>query len=562
MKKKMSTSKSESPNSKKTVELIAKTKSAPSEPTTGRPSASYMLIEITAHYGKKVRCIVKSTTVFNLTRMKELLVDYDHRRDLSVAEWRNIQKDLSGETENELILVDSLGYNGLSYLSSRGKIYGVSNPYLFLNPEVSIQIPVEEISGSFDEWKKNVAPLASHSSRMMLALLSSFAALTLHFSKTGAGGLQMHGTSTDGKTTCLGFAASVCSNEKSVKTWNSTLTAIEEIARGYNDSLLIFDELKLLHPDPEQAARMARNVVYMLAEGSGKNRSISYQPKVNHFRTCILSAGEQSLHDHAKCGGEERMEGEQVRVIDVPSDVGNGMGIFESIPNYCNGPNEFANYIRDMCAKYHGSAKPEYINKLVYRENKSNGYVQGCLEKYTKIFIRKCKVDVNDALALRVANRFAFIHAVGCIAIELYVLPFTNSEIGKAILSCYRDSVAYKPVSLKQRTTQALETLRRAFKSEELLDLRQDKRNLTESDVLKARGFRLSIKGVKVWAIRNTCFKEFLQTRDDQKAIKEYLKKGNILAEEGGRSATRSIRIPGMSKRIRCLCIIENVFCE
>ena len=494
--------------------------------------------------------------------MKELLVDYDHRRDLSVAEWRSIQKDLSGETENELILVDSLGYNGLSYLSSRGKINGVSRPYLFLNPEVSIKTPVEEVSGSFEEWKKYVAPLASHSSRMMLALLSSFAGLTLYFSKSDTGGFQLYGTSTDGKTTCLRFAASVYSNEKSVMTWNSTLTAIEEIARGYNDSLLIFDELKLLHPDPEQAARMARNVVYMLAEGSGKNRSISYQPKVNYFRTCILSAGEQSLQDHAKSGGEERMEGEQVRVIDVPSDAGSDMGIFDSIPSFCSGPNEFANYIRDMCAKYHGSAKPEYINKLVYRENKNNGYVQGCLEKYSKIFIRNCKVDVNDALALRVANRFAFTHAVGCIAIELDVLPFTTSEIGKAILSCYDDSVASKPVSLKQRNNQALVTLRRAFTREEVLDLRQDKRNFTESDVLKARGFRLSIKGVRVWAIKNTYFKEFLDKRDEQKAIKEYLKDGHILAEESGKSATRSIKIPGMSKRIRCLCIMESVFCD
>lgn len=545
--------------SPRTAVLVAKTKCNHSEPSIGKPSTSYMLVEITTENGSTVRRIVESTVVLNLASLKGFLVRNGHRLDLDAAQWRQIKEDLSSDSKNELKLVESLGFHGMSYLSSRGTIYGKVDPYLFLNPDTAIQLPEESTSGSFKQWKKKVAVLAPHSSRMMLALASSFAGLSIHFSKVDIGGFHFHGKSSDGKTTCLLFAASVCGNEGYYILWNATETAIEETARGYNDSPLIFDELKLLDGDSVVAANKASKIVYMLAEGCGKKRSVTYQTKTKSFRTWILSAGEQSMHEHATGGGLVRMEGEKVRLIDVPSDAGKGMGIFDSLPDDCDGPNELANRIRDLSARYHGTAKPKFIERLTRRELTENGFVRDSIERNSKEFLQRSKVDLLDASALRFANKFAFSYAIGCIAIELKILPFKTRTMGRAILKCYRDAVSVKPKSIKEKRDQALNLLKEKFTEDALIDIRQDRLRVKESEISKAKGFLMSIKGQQVRAIKNVAFSELIPEFDVRDAVLSYLKNDFILLEKGG-GITRSINISKAKKRVRCLCILEEVF--
>jgi hypothetical protein len=87
-------------------------------------------------------------------------------------------------------------------------------------------------------------------------------------------------------------------------------------------STLILDELKLLDPDKRQAAQLASEAAYSIANGTIKARSAGWTGQIpvdaRHFRTLIVSSGEISLGEHARAGRMNRLDGEAVRLIDIP----------------------------------------------------------------------------------------------------------------------------------------------------------------------------------------------------------------------------------------------------
>ena len=142
-------------------------------------------------------------------------------------------------------------------------------------------------AGTLAEWQEQVAALCAGNSRLAFAVCCALAAPLLRLTGTGGGGFHLRGESTDGKTTVMKVAASVCGGTDYWHSWRATGNALEGIASRHNDALLPLDELR------EVAPREAGMIAYMLANGQGKGRARTDGEVRNrrHWTLLLFSTG-------------------------------------------------------------------------------------------------------------------------------------------------------------------------------------------------------------------------------------------------------------------------------
>ncbi|MBJ4592670.1 DUF927 domain-containing protein, partial [Salmonella enterica subsp. enterica serovar Typhimurium] len=185
--------------------------------------------------------------------------------------------------------------------------------------------------------------------RLAFAVSLAFAAPLLKLVGIGGGGYHLKGESTDGKTTTMKVAASVCGGTDFWHTWRATGNALEGTASRRNDATLMLDEIR------EVDGREAGNIAYMLANGQGKARARTDGSvrETNRWNLLFLSTGELSLVEHAASAGERTYAGVEVRMIQIPSDSGK-YGVFEELHGFSSGKT-LAEHLEQHVAHYHGA---------------------------------------------------------------------------------------------------------------------------------------------------------------------------------------------------------------
>lgn len=425
------------------VKLLARTRISELCPV------AYRLIKVTDSQGlESTRVLVPSAALVSVLELKKNLLKFGHNPDVSKEYWVRAHQEIVKETDKIITLCYKPGFYGDAYLRANDKIIGnVKGDKPILHPNAKNHLPVEEKLGTLNLWKANVAPYALHSSRILLALCCGYSGFILNLLGIEGGGFHLWGMSSIGKTSSAYMLASLAGAPKDVVVlWNNTDKGLEEIAVAHNDSYLVLDESKLLDKDLLTAAKVMQNRVYTLSGGKGKTRSSLYENKVAEWQVSIFSTGECSLQQLAVSGKVERLEGENVRVIDVPADAGHGMGIFESLPEGIKSANELVHAIKDATHSYYGSAKPAYLKRLVEDYQNEPVKLKRTLEKGIAFFLEKNNVDLNSGIKVRFAKRFAVAYVAGCVAIKYGVLPFTKQDILNGISKCYHDSLD-KPCS-------------------------------------------------------------------------------------------------------------------
>ena len=187
--------------------------------------------------------------------------------------------------------------------------------------------------GTLAQWRDEVAALAVGNSRVVFAVGCAFAGALLEPSQQMGGGFHLKGSTTDGKTGALLVAGSVWGSHAFKQTWRATDSALEAVCASRCDNFLPLDEIK------EIEASKLGPCVYMIANGVGKSRS--NQGGANRhrheWRVLFLSNGEISVQDHIREGNGKTHAGQEVRVPEIPSNVGSGHGIFEVLHGQVDG---------------------------------------------------------------------------------------------------------------------------------------------------------------------------------------------------------------------------------
>jgi uncharacterized protein (DUF927 family) len=286
------------------------------------------------------------------------------------------------------------------------------------------------VSGTLSEWRENVGRLCSGNSRLILAASCAFAGPLLHLVGGESGGVHFVGTTSTGKSTALLVGGSVLGGgglSGFVQSWRTTANGLETVAELHNDLTLFLDELSQI--DPREAAETA----YLLGNGSGKtrmSRNIGARKKLA-WSLLIVSAGEITLADHAQTAGKRTKGGAEVRLINIDSDAGAGMGLFENIHG-APSADAFARQLKDAAKRLYGTPLRAHLEFIAQNRPATEKAVRNFQAEFLK---RNVPAGASGEV-YRVAQRFALIGAAGELATNAGITGWSPGEATDAAARC------------------------------------------------------------------------------------------------------------------------------
>jgi putative DNA primase/helicase len=203
------------------------------------------------------------------------------------------------------------------------------------------------------------------------------------------------------------------------------------MALAHNDAFLPLDEINQVKPDA------ASHGAYMLANGQGKsraNRTGALRPNYE-WRVIFLSTGEISLASKMAEDGKRSTAGQEVRVIDIPADAGQGMGLFEELHGFSR-PDLFADALRDATQRHYGHAARALIAEIV---KDAAGGITAEIREFIAEAASKICPERADGQVRRVARRFALTACAGELAISYGILPWPAGTACQAAKRCFND---------------------------------------------------------------------------------------------------------------------------
>ena len=299
---------------------------------------------------------------------------------------------------------------------------------------VGAQNPPHAFAGTLEEWRNTVGKLATGQNRVVFCISVACAAMLAELVDAESGGVHLYGQSSTGKTTAADAAASLLGrgDERGgfVRTWRHTANGLEGAAVLHNDGPLVLDEIGIAD------SREIGQVVYTLCGGTGKGRAgrDGSLRASNTWRSQIISTGEMRVIDKIVEGGKRPRAGQEVRIVDIPADAGQGFGIFDHAGD-CNDPEKLADSIKAAARTFYGMAGPAFVEGLLKKGTDAVAkQVRAAIEAF-----RSANVDdAADGQVKRVANRFALAAAAGEIAIELGIVPWGAGAATTAAVAMYK----------------------------------------------------------------------------------------------------------------------------
>ena len=282
--------------------------------------------------------------------------------------------------------------------------------------------------GTLAEWRSEVAALCGGNSRLLFAVSVCFASPMLFLLGAESGGFHFRSNSSDGKTTALRVAASVCGGHDFMQRWRATSNGLEALASAHCDAPLLLDELAQMDP------REAGEVAYMLANGSGKSRAGRTGGARDRasWRLLFLSSGEVGLSEHLAEVGKTPRAGQELRLAEIPADAGAGLGVFENLHDYASG-SEFAKALERAARRHFGTAFHAFVAKLIQFQDEIPELVRAA----QKQFEAACLNDAAHGQARRVAGRFALVGAAGELATKWGITGWQPGEALQAGRTCF-----------------------------------------------------------------------------------------------------------------------------
>lgn len=350
--------------------------------------------------------------------------------------------------ERKVTCVTKTGWHGSVYVL-QDEVIGIGAESVILQTS-SVQGRDFRTAGTLEDWREQVSRYCVGNGRVAFAVSLAFAAPLLKLVGVGGGGYHLKGESTDGKTTTMKVAASVCGGADFWHTWRATGNALEGTASRRNDATLMLDEIR------EVDGREAGNIAYMLANGQGKARARTDGSvrETNRWNLLFLSTGELSLVEHAANVGEKTYAGVEVRMIQIPSDTGK-YGVFEELHGFAGGK-PLAEHLENSVMVSHGVPFREWLRCLTADLPGMTSKAKALLKEYTRLLTPE---SAGNQVG-RAVTRFALVAMAGELATEAGITGWQAGEAFNAAKSCLDAWMYDRGHTANQEDVAALEQVR------------------------------------------------------------------------------------------------------
>ena len=198
----------------------------------------------------------------------------------------------------------------------------------------------------------------------------------------------------------------------------------------------------------------------MLANGSGKaraNRTGTMRDTAS-WRLLFLSSGEAGLAEHMAQANRKPKAGQEIRLLDIPADAGQGLGLFDTLHDHASGA-VFSKVLTEMAGKYYGTAAPAFIAKMVEHLDK----LPSLVKKGQREFMTQHLPGDAGGQAHRAALRFSLVGAAGEIATVWGITGWQLGEASQAAATCFHAWLAQRGGGGNQEAASMLAQVRGFF---------------------------------------------------------------------------------------------------
>lgn len=279
-----------------------------------------------------------------------------------------------------------------------------------------------KVSGTIEDWQKNIACYCVGNPRLMFAVSCAFAASLLPIAEEPSGGFHLRGLSSTGKTTALQVAGSVWGGDSRkgfLETWRATANGLEAVAELHNNALLCLDEISQINPHD------VGETIYCLSNGFGKSRMTkdTKARRKTEWQLLFFSSGEKSLSEMMQGTGQRTLGGQEARFVDLEADAGKGFGLFETLHDFASA-SEFSKHLASASRKFYGAAIREFLPNVAGNVETIVKEIKDC----RKFFIDSNANAAASGEVFRVASRFALVAVAGMLASKYGVTGWKQTE--------------------------------------------------------------------------------------------------------------------------------------
>ena len=239
---------------------------------------------------------------------------------------------------------------------------------------------------------------------------------------------NLHGKSTSGKSLSGRGATSIYgrARKSDLVTYDITPRALEELCASRNDLIAVLDEQGRIEGTPVARSEKIRSIAFMMPSGVGQQRSEKATQDASlrnvSWRLFALTSGEKPLEDR---GGRQRVEGEQVRHVDIKVPSGKRGGIFERLDGSSSQRKrkaiKLAKQVEATIGEHYGVALRPYLERLVA----NRAEIQPRVREIVETFIARVGA-ASDGWEYRFASKFGLVLAGAVLASEWKVAPWDS----------------------------------------------------------------------------------------------------------------------------------------
>jgi uncharacterized protein (DUF927 family) len=422
------------------------------------------------------------------------------------------------------------------------------------------------ISGTLEEWQKNVCRYCEDNSILALALCHGLSGIIRkHCAASETTVINLVGESSKGKTTTIKVIASLWGKPSYVKQWNATPNALEVMAKNHSDTLLLSDGFGVVN------AKEIGSAIYRLCNGQGRsrlNRDACMKP-VDTWPLSILSTGEKGLEDKLNEAGEKAKAGQLVRCIEIGTVAREEWGTFND-PHGFSEPRLLAEHLAEQSARFYGVASEAFVRGLL-----SKGDIAGVIEKTYKaasqMLTEKFGLTGADGVVSRATNAFARAITAGWLASDSGFRVFTHTagQVTESIGFTFERWLETRGGKTRDEGQEIVDYVKDilASKESQLIQVRMDSGNASASasyisleskyPVRDAPGYISKEPKRTVYFLIVSQFNKEMCREYGYRSVRRALKKAGIL-EAYGSQDNKKINIDGERKRMIQLVFLRG----